>query len=258
MLRKRSGAPTLATPLFLWLRWAATDLDARMPLHRVLHHLHYRQRFAVPQRNGEALHLHVALQSIQGHAGQRRSHLKSAKPGLPRGLFHRRQNQRSQPAPCEVRVHEDGPHFSRIRRRIEQFRSAPRPAIGADEAAIRAAIKAQVEAWNQADISGFMRGYEESEETTFIGANIGKGYGKILERYQKNYSTSEQMGKLTFNDLEIRILPSACGHAEFAVATGRFHLERTQKGEAKKDDGIFSLVWRKGRNGWKILLDHTS
>ena len=35
-------------------------------------------------------------------------------------------------------------------------------------------------------------------------------------------------------------------------------LERTQKGEAKKDDGIFSLVWRKGAQGWKIVLDHTS
>jgi ketosteroid isomerase-like protein len=129
---------------------------------------------------------------------------------------------------------------------------------GADEAAIRAEIKAQVDAWNRADIPGFMRGYENSDETTFIGANIGKGYAKILERYQKNYTNSEQMGKLTFNDLEIRVLPSGCGKAEFAVATGRFHLERTAKGEAKKDDGIFSLVWRKGPDGWKILLDHTS
>jgi ketosteroid isomerase-like protein len=54
------------------------------------------------------------------------------------------------------------------------------------------------------------------------------------------------------------MLPGSCGKAEFAVVTGRFHLERTQKGEAKKDDGIFSLVWRKGPQGWKILLDHTS
>jgi ketosteroid isomerase-like protein len=129
---------------------------------------------------------------------------------------------------------------------------------GADEAAIRAKIRAQVDAWNRADIPGFMRGYENSPETTFIGVNIGKGYTKILERYQKNYTNSEQMGKLTFNDLEIRLLPSDCGKAQFAVATGRFHLDRTAKGEAKKDDGIFSLVWRKGPGGWKIMLDHTS
>jgi ketosteroid isomerase-like protein len=129
---------------------------------------------------------------------------------------------------------------------------------GKDEAAIRAAIAAQVEAWNRADIPAFMETYEHSPETTFIGANIGRGYEKILERYQKNYSTREQMGSLTFNDLEVRMLPGSCGQAEFAVVTGRFHLERTQKGESKKDDGIFSLVWRKGPQGWKIVLDHTS
>ena len=66
------------------------------------------------------------------------------------------------------------------------------------------------------------------------------------------------MGVLTFDHLDIRLLPSSCGASEFAVVTGTFHLERSAKGEAKKDDGIFSLVWRKGPTGWKILLDHTS
>jgi len=129
---------------------------------------------------------------------------------------------------------------------------------GDNEAAIRAAITAQVEAWNRADIPAFMQAYDHSPDTTFIGATIGKGYEKILERYQRNYSTREQMGTLTFSDLEVRMLPGSCGKAEFAVVTGRFHLERSQKGEAKKDDGIFSLVWRKGSQGWKIVLDHTS
>ena len=127
-----------------------------------------------------------------------------------------------------------------------------------DEAAIRAALDAQVAAWNHADIPGFMQTYENSPETTFIGAHLRKGYGPILERYKQSYTTAEQMGVLTFSDLEIRLLPSACGASEFAVATGTFHLERSAKGEAKKDDGIFSLVWRKGPQGWKILLDHTS
>jgi ketosteroid isomerase-like protein len=109
-----------------------------------------------------------------------------------------------------------------------------------------------------ADIPAFMQTYENSPETTFIGATLRKGYGPILERYKANYTTKEQMGVLTFSDLEIRLLQSSCGAAEFAVVTGTFHLERSTKGEAKKDDGIFSLVWRKGAQGWKILLDHTS
>ena len=131
-------------------------------------------------------------------------------------------------------------------------------AQGIDEADIRSALKTQVEAWNRGDVPGFMQAYEHSSDTTFIGASIGKGYERILERYQKNYSTREQMGTLTFNDLEVRLLPGSCSKTEFAVVTGRFHLTREQKGEATKDDGIFSLVWRMGAHGWKIVLDHTS
>lgn len=132
------------------------------------------------------------------------------------------------------------------------------PQVEADEAAIRAAMDSQVAAWNRADIPTFMQVYENSPDTTFIGAKLRKGYGPILERYKESYTTAAQMGALTFNNLDIRLLPSACGQVEFAVVTGAFHLERAVKGEAKKDDGIFSLVWRKGPQGWKILLDHTS
>lgn len=127
-----------------------------------------------------------------------------------------------------------------------------------DEAAIREAITAQAEAWNRDDIPGFMQAYENSPETTFIGATVRKGYGPILERYRKSYTNHQQMGTLTFSEVEVRLLPSSCGKNEFAVVTGRFHLERTNKGEVKKDDGVFSLVWRNGPQGWKILLDHTS
>jgi ketosteroid isomerase-like protein len=137
-------------------------------------------------------------------------------------------------------------------------RAAFAHAQSADDTAIRAAMDAQTAAWNRADIPGFMQTYENSPDTTFIGATLRKGYGPILERYKANYTTKEQMGVLTFDHLDIRLLPSSCGAVELAVVTGTFHLERSAKGEAKKDDGIFSLVWRKGSNGWKILLDHTS
>jgi uncharacterized protein (TIGR02246 family) len=128
----------------------------------------------------------------------------------------------------------------------------------ADEAAIRAAIAAQVAAWNRADIPAFMQAYENSPETTFIGQTLRKGYAPILERYKSAYTTPEQMGKLSFANLEVRLLQGSCGKPEFAVVTGTFHLQRTAKGEAKKDDGTFSLVWRKAADGWKIVLDHTS
>lgn len=136
------------------------------------------------------------------------------------------------------------------------FSQAQSPAT--DETAIRDALAAQIEAWNRGDVEDFMKTYEDSTETTFIGATLRKGYQPILSRYKQSYTTKEQMGTLTFNDLDVRLLPNACGKTEIALVTGKFHLQREAKGEAKKDDGIFSLVWRKGRDGWKIILDHTS
>ena len=128
-----------------------------------------------------------------------------------------------------------------------------------DEAAIKITLTAQIEAWNRGDVASFMQSYEDSPETTFIGTtSIRKGFQTILARYKENYSTREQMGTLTFKDLDIRLLPSASGRVEYAVVTGHFHLERSAKGAATKDDGIFSLVWHKSKGQWKIVLDHTS
>ena len=127
-----------------------------------------------------------------------------------------------------------------------------------DEVDIRAAIKTQTDAWNRADITAFMQTYEDSPDTTFIGQKLRKGYQLILDRYKQSYTTREQMGKLTFSDVEIRLLSSGCDKSDIALVTGKFHLDRTEHGETAKDDGIFSLVWRKGPNGWKIILDNTS
>ena len=127
-----------------------------------------------------------------------------------------------------------------------------------DRQAIESQLAAQAAAWNRADIPAFMQTYENSPETTFIGATLRKGYGPILERYRQNYTTREQMGTLTFSNLEVRLLPNSCGAVEYAAVTGNFHLDRATRGEAKKDDGVFSLLWHKGPQGWKIVLDHTS
>jgi ketosteroid isomerase-like protein len=128
----------------------------------------------------------------------------------------------------------------------------------ADEAKIRDIMTVQTAAWNGGDVDGFMKAYEDSPNTTFIGTSINKGYRPILERYKQGYKTQAQMGTLTFSDLDVRLLPGGCGRNEIALVTGKFHLQRSEKGSATKDDGIFSLVWRKGKDGWKIILDHTS
>jgi uncharacterized protein (TIGR02246 family) len=120
------------------------------------------------------------------------------------------------------------------------------------EQEIRRVLDDQVAAWNRGDIPGFMEGYDKSESTTFVGSAITKGHAQVLANYLKRYPTREKMGTLRFSDLEIRPLG-----ADYASVIGRFHLDRPAEagGEAA---GIFTLLFQRTGQGWKIILDHTS
>jgi len=120
------------------------------------------------------------------------------------------------------------------------------------ESQIRQVLTDQVSAWNKGDIDAFMRGYQDSPETTFIGKTVHHGWQQVLERYKHDYSTKEARGTLEFSELSIRMLGP-----EYAIATGRYHLARSAAGGGDAT-GIFSLVWQKSAGGWKIILDHTS
>jgi uncharacterized protein (TIGR02246 family) len=128
----------------------------------------------------------------------------------------------------------------------------------AERQAIRQVMLEQQAAWNRSDVAGYMSGYKNAEDTTFVGSTVRQGYREILASYSKHYASPQQMGRLTFSDLNIRLLPGVDGEAGYAMVTGRFHLDRKQHGAVTKDDGVFSLVWQKTADGWKIILDHTS
>ena len=118
--------------------------------------------------------------------------------------------------------------------------------------AIQSTMQAQTDAWNRGDVDGFMTAYKESDETTYIGKQIAHGYEHIRARYKEHYTSPEAMGKLTFSDLNVRSLGE-----NFAVVTGKFALARSAAAGGPAQ-GVFSLVWEKTNQGWKIILDHTS
>jgi uncharacterized protein (TIGR02246 family) len=122
----------------------------------------------------------------------------------------------------------------------------------APEAAIRHLLEQQTMDWNRGDVDAFMKAYEDSPETTFVGQTVQYGYATIRDRYQKLYSSPAAMGNLTFTHLAIRVLDSG-----YAIATGNFHLERTGAGGGNAD-GIFSLLLKQKPQGWKIILDHSN
>jgi uncharacterized protein (TIGR02246 family) len=119
-----------------------------------------------------------------------------------------------------------------------------------DKENISNVLTAQQAAWNRGDASAFLEGYWHSPDLTFSGSNgITRGWEGVRERYKGNYPDRAAMGQLDFSDLEFRFLG-----ADAALVLGRWHLKRD------KDEigGVFSLVWQRFPEGWRIIHDHTS
>jgi len=110
----------------------------------------------------------------------------------------------------------------------------------------------QEAAWNRGDIDGFAEGYKDSPDTLFINSQIQRGYASMKEAYHRNYPTKENMGQLTFSDLEVHPIDE-----KVAVCIGKFHLDRSKKNGGNAS-GLFSLVLEKTDAGWKIVVDHTT
>lgn len=118
----------------------------------------------------------------------------------------------------------------------------------ADE--IKKVMNAQASAWNAGDIEGFMRGYWKSEEMKFVsGDTVSRGWQAALDRYKKNYDSRAKMGTLEFSGLEINVLSK-----DAAVVLGNWSLAR----ETDNPKGKFTLIFRKFKDGWKVVHDHTS
>ncbi len=110
-------------------------------------------------------------------------------------------------------------------------------------------LELQKESWNRQDLEGFMAYYWNSEEFTFqSGANRLRGWKALLERYKKSYS-GENWGELDFTDLEVNILSD-----DFAYVLGRWKLELKDS----LREGVFTIIFRRFPEGWRIIHDHSS
>jgi ketosteroid isomerase-like protein len=121
----------------------------------------------------------------------------------------------------------------------------------AAEKAIRQELDAQAAAWNKGDLKGFMAGYWQSPHLSFYaGKDKTRGWQATLERYQKRYQAEgREMGKLTFSEIDIDLLgpDSAYVRGRWQVVTSKETL-----------GGLFTLIFKKLPEGWRIVHDHTS
>lgn len=119
-----------------------------------------------------------------------------------------------------------------------------------DEAAIRSILNSQTIEWNKGNIESFMQGYWKSDSLLFVGkSGPSYGFSKTLSNYKKNYPDTTAMGKLSFNILKVEFLSP-----DYCFVLGKWMLKRTI-GDLS---GHYTLLFRKIKGEWKIIVDHSS
>ncbi len=133
--------------------------------------------------------------------------------------------------------------------------SAPPPASRrfepGDRAAIIAVLEDQSAAWNRGDLDGFMAGYVQSDALVFTsGGQIRRGWRAARDHYRKKYGADRAaMGQLDFEVLQV----DAIG-GDGAVVLGHWKVS----GSEHPGRGIFTVVFERRPEGWRIVHDHTS
>ncbi len=123
-----------------------------------------------------------------------------------------------------------------------------------DEAAAKkevlAVLKSQEQGWNSGSIEEYMQGYVKSDSLRFAsGGDITYGWQTTFQRYSGRYPDKATMGRVIFSDLDVTLLAT-----DAAIVFGRWRLQREQD----QPNGLFTLLLRKTKNGWRVVHDHTS
>ena len=128
--------------------------------------------------------------------------------------------------------------------------SKPARPAGGDETTIRALLEEQRLAWNTGDKEKFMGTYWQSDSLMFIGkSGVTYGWQNTLDNYKKHYPDTAAMGKLQFDILEVKRLS-----VMYFFVVGKWHLTRSI-GDV---GGHFTLLFKKVKNKWVIVADHSS
>ena len=107
----------------------------------------------------------------------------------------------------------------------------------------------QAKAWSIGDLDGYMSYYWGSDSLIFVTKGVAKkGWQYLRDGYEKKYPTAEDMGVLVYSDLYFYKLDS-----KKIFCTGSWKVTR------KEDvlSGTFTLIWKKIKGRWVIIMDHT-
>jgi uncharacterized protein (TIGR02246 family) len=113
-------------------------------------------------------------------------------------------------------------------------------------------VLAQETAWNNGDLDAFLSRFKDAPDTQAVLGTRAMGLAEIHTAFRNNYPNRDAMGVIAYSDVEARELGE-----NFALATGKYHLDRTKKygGPA---DGTFTQVMEKTPQGWQIIFSETT
>ncbi|MEJ7626682.1 MAG: DUF4440 domain-containing protein [Ferruginibacter sp.] len=119
-----------------------------------------------------------------------------------------------------------------------------------DESIIRTAMDKQLSAWNSGNLIDFMDTYWKNDSLMFIGkSGVTYGWQNTLDNYRKGYPDTVAMGKLNFDILHVKRLSVL-----YFSVVGKWHLTRS----IGNVGGHFTLLFKKIKNKWVIISDHSS
>ncbi len=122
------------------------------------------------------------------------------------------------------------------------------PSAG-DDAAIRALFDSTAAGWNRGDLAVYMSPYADSA----VGAGAGSfDVGKAaIERTMRAgfWRNGRPAQDLHYENIRVRMLG-----ADYALVNGEFVLTGGGRPERR---GLFSTVWARTSDGWRMINDHS-
>ena len=118
-----------------------------------------------------------------------------------------------------------------------------------DSKNIIAVMNKQMAAWNRGDLEGFMQGYWKSDSLLFVSTKPTHGWQATLDNYKRGYPDKAAMGILSFDIIKVDVLDD-----KNAFVFGAWHLKR----DKDNPGGYFTLLFKKIKGEWKVVVDHTS
>ena len=113
-------------------------------------------------------------------------------------------------------------------------------------------ILAQQNAWNNGDLDGYLSHYKDAPDTQAVLANLVRGIDAIRGAYKQNFPNKESMGTIEDTDIDVRALGD-----NYALATGKYHLNRSKK-SGGAIDGSFMELFEKTPKGWQIIFSQST